>query len=299
MTVKELYEQTAQLGFEDSLENIDRFYQAANRAILQVNSLRPAVNSYIINHRPLENEIVEDTFCPVDKKEDICFEAQDVKAYYFEADGNGTAIIERVLKNGSVVLVSKVELVSNRQFKPYKGLIKDAAGTVRIRFTGDYIFSVKNVAMYKYLLSANAEDIPPYTPYTRYDMSRLVNDFVALNEAPAMLNGERLYMSQDILMEGESCILVPRSTKGIIKVTYKKALKALEFINKPDEDVTKIDLDEELCSLLPPLVASFVWAEDEPNLANYYMNIYREWANRIEAQKIDYSNATMKNYNGW
>ena len=74
MTISELYKQVAQLGFEDSLEDNDRFFYAANRALLQVNKLRPAIGNYLINHKPLENLVTESTFSSVEKLEDLTFE---------------------------------------------------------------------------------------------------------------------------------------------------------------------------------------------------------------------------------
>ena len=64
MTVAELYKQVAQLGFEVSLEDDDRFYYAANRALLQVNEVRPAISYYLINHKPLKNLLSDSAFSP-------------------------------------------------------------------------------------------------------------------------------------------------------------------------------------------------------------------------------------------
>lgn len=297
MTVKELYEQTAQLGFENSLESTERFFHAANRAILQVNSLRPAVRSYAVNHKPLENEVTEDTFSPVDKRNDTTFEAYDVKAYYFECDGNGTAILE-ALVNDRWKEVSRIELKSDRQFKPYRGLIDKSECYVRLRFTGNYFYCVKNVAMYKYLYSDKTEDIPAMQPYVKYDMSTLVPDFLALAEAP-ILEGERnLRLNQEYEMEGDKIILIPSSISGIVKLIYRRRPNKLVYVDDPLKDETRIDLDEELCSLLPLLVAAFVLAEDEPNLANTYMNTYKEWALRLESLNEDHSTVRITS-NGW
>ena len=68
MTVSQLYKSVAQLGFEDSLEGDERFIFAANRALLQVNAIRPATSSYIINHKPMDNMLADATFTPVEKK---------------------------------------------------------------------------------------------------------------------------------------------------------------------------------------------------------------------------------------
>ena len=94
MRVSELYKQVAQLGFEDSLEDDSRFYYAANRALLQVSALRPAVSAYVINHKPMVNLVKPDTFSPIERYDDLSFEATDAKAFYFEADGNGILLVE-------------------------------------------------------------------------------------------------------------------------------------------------------------------------------------------------------------
>ena len=73
MRVCDLYSQVSQLGFEDSLESDNRFYYAANRALLQVNTIRPAVKAYVINHKPMKNLIHQETFSPIEKYSELIF----------------------------------------------------------------------------------------------------------------------------------------------------------------------------------------------------------------------------------
>jgi hypothetical protein len=63
--------------------------------------------------------------------------------------------------------------------------------------------------------------------------------------------------------------------------------------------MTVIDLDPELCTLLPLLVASYVWLEDEEEKASYYMNLYRERAADIERKNRSYAPIKIKNIYGW
>ena len=308
MTVKELYEQTALLGFENSLDSTEGFFHAANRAILQVNSLRPAIRSFTIHHKSLDNIITEDTFSPVDIKEDVCYEAYGVKAYYFEADGNGIVKIEARITNewdeAEWKEVDEIELSSQRKFKAYKGFIKNGENffeeeLIRIRFTGNYIYSIKNVAMYAHLYSDAKEDIPAYEPYANYNIPQLVSDFLSLAKPPILEGESKHYLNKDYEVEENNVISVSSNFSGIVRIVYKHKPNKLIYSVSPKEDDTPIDLDEELCELLPMLVASFIWAEDEPELANYYMNIYREWAQRIELLREDHSVVTIKNTNGW
>lgn len=301
MRVSELYKQVSGLGFEDSLENNDRFYYAANRALLQVSAIRPAIASYTINHRPLANMIARNTFLTVTRTEDLCFEATGARAFYCEADGNGMLYVE-MLENGSWVMIGDYQLISNRAFRSYKGMIlKDGAfvsGRVRLRFSGEFIYSVRNVALYRYTYSNNVEDVPPYEPYTAYDIRSLVTDFLGLASPPVAEEDRRRLCGGYDVVDGR-LIMLPYDAPGIYEVLYKH--KPKEFINKgePTEDESEIDLAEDLCALLPNLIASYVWAEDEPNLASYYLNLYREQAIDIERRIRNMTPASHISVDGW
>lgn len=304
MKLSELYKSVAQLGFEDSLEDDDRFFYAANRALLQVNKLRPAIGCYYINHKPLDNLVKEASFTPIEKEEEIIFEATGAKSYYFEADGNGVLYVEQYnteLDRWDVI--TSVELTSTRTFVPYRGFIKKegkfVGGLVRLRFSGEYLYSIKNVAMYKHLYSDNVDDIPAYESYTRYNLSELVEDFLTFS-CPPIFEGERnCILNQDYEIEGKSTIMLPYDKKGLYRVLYEKCPTLL--VNKGDtpNDETLIDLDEEMCSLLPPLIAAYVWCDDEPTKAEYYMNLYRERVSELEHFKAATTPTQIRSVNGW
>ena len=303
MTVSELYNSVAQLGFEDSLEDDGRFFFAANRALLQVNSIRPATSVYVINHKPMENKASCRSFIPLDKTEDLFFEATDVKSYFFEADGNGTAYVELLnTETGDWVKIGMQEFSGTQAFTAYKGFIKQDGhfvhGTVRLHFTGEYLYSVKCVAMYSYLYSDDPSDIPAYEAHTRYDISSLVPDFLSL-DVPPIREADYGYMSQGYDVENGRTILLPYDAKGLYKIKYQRMPRQLQNMGDAHEDTTVIDLDEDLCALLPLLIASYVWAEDEAEKAEYYLSLYRERATDIERRILSTKPATIRNKNGW
>jgi len=304
MKVFELYKSVAQLGFEDSLEEDERFFYAANRALLQVCKLKPVVSHYVLNHKPLRNLVTESTFTPIERAEDLDFEAADAKAYYFEADGNGVAYIEKQDANSdSWSIIQQITLTSTGAFISYKGFIKDGAnyvsGQVRLRFSGEFLYSVRNVAMYEYLRSAEENDIPAYEPYTRYNIRSLASDFLALCCPPIQEDDEHKILNQDYQMEGDSIILLPYDKRGVFKVLYERLPQMLVNTGSVSDDETVIDLDEELCSLLPTLIAAYVWVDDEPSKSEYYLSLYRERAVDIERRNIDNKPVMYKNSNGW
>ncbi len=304
MTVSELYRSVAQLGFEDNLEDDSRFLFSANRALLQVNALRPATGTLVINHKPMQNKVKENTFAPILVTGELCFEASDVKSFYFEADGNGVVhaeLFDPLTETWSCI--KHVDPVSGGGFKAYRGLLKQdgqfTSGLFRLRFTGEYLYSVKNVAMYEYLKGPNVEDIPAFEPYTRYDVSEIVSDFLSLCPPPMKEEAGFQYLSDGYDVENGRTILLPHDAEGLYKIVYNRRPTPITCEGDAVDEETVIDLDEELCALLPLLVASLVWVDDEPEKAQYYLALYQGRAADIERRRISCTPVPFKIVDGW
>ncbi len=300
MTISELYSSVAKLGFEDTLEDNESFFHAANRAILQINALRPMRAVHIINHRPLPNAIGACGWSVVDVYKETVFEATDVKAFYFEAAGQGRYVIE-LLNGGEWQFVSDGEF-STAGFEAVRGLIqKDGAfvsGRYRIRFVGDYVYSVRHVAMYQHLLGSAPEDIPAYEQFTRYDIEARTGDFLALADVPIEVEEyNRLNSGYDV--EDGRILVLPYEARGIYKVTYNRVPNALVYKNEPAEDDTLIDLDEDLCALMPLLIASYLCLDGEEGKAGYYLTLYQTAAVDVERRNRSYTPLEYKNVTGW
>ena len=106
-------------------------------------------------------------------------------------------------------------------------------------------------------------------------------------------------LNQSYEIEGNSIILLPYERKGVYKIIYERRPAQIENTGDITSDETVVDLDEELCSLLPILIAAYVWIDDEPQKSEYYMSLYRERANEIEYKAKDMAPVTIKSYNGW
>ncbi len=308
MTIKELYDSVAELGFETELESerINGFILAANRAIVQINRIRPATSIYKLNHFPLVNKLSESTYEPVCKDDEaLIFSTDGAKSYFFECNGNGIATIEKSTDFGETwETLAAVELVSEKgQFEKYRGLILDGdkpyLGLVRIKFSGDYIYWVQNVAMYGSLLSADPESVPAFSKYISYDIASLTDDFVSF-VCPPITDAQRdkgFILNTDYFVEGASKILIPASIKGVYDVVYNRQNKQLSL--NDDMEETNIDLDSELCCLMPNLVASYIWADDEPTKAEYYLTLYNAQVAEIMAKEKSLKPVVYRNKTGW
>ena len=301
MKVLDLYNHVAGLGFESSLEDDNRFYNAAERALLQVARIRPATRTYHINHKPMENEIKNSTLGTSVKAPGLVYYAEEAKAYYFEADGVGTAYVE-YSEDGVYKIANVVSLDSNRTFRAYRGFVKNGNsfvnGAVRIRFEGEYLYNVRNAALYKYVYSQNEEDIPAHEPFTRYDMSVLASDFLSLASPPIVDGLQREILNQKYDVENECIILLPHNMNGEYGIRYIKCPQAIDTEANAIENEQEIDLASDLSMLLPNLVAAYILAEDEPQLAEYYLSLYNQQAAVIEA-KTRYNTPAKIINNGW
>ena len=308
MTIKELYDSVAELGFETELESerLNGFILAANRAIVQINRIRPATSIYKLNHFPLVNKLSESTYEPVCKDDEaLIFSTDGAKSYFFECNGNGIATIEKSTDFGETwETLAAVELVSEKgQFEKYRGLILDGdkpyLGLVRIKFSGDYIYWVQNVAMYGSPLSADPESVPAFSKYISYDIASLTDDFVSF-VCPPITDAQRdkgFILNTDYFVEGPSKILIPASIKGVYDVVYNRQNKQLSL--NDDMEETNIDLDSELCCLMPNLVASYIWADDEPTKAEYYLTLYNAQVAEIMAKEKSLKPVVYRNKTGW
>ena len=301
MRVAELYRSVAYLGFENSLEEDVRFFPTANRALLQVSEIRPATRSLIIEHHPLQN-ILNTGFSPMLRRDETCFEARGARSYYFECTGHGMGLAYLEFydeKDKRWEIERIIELISpERKYAVYRGFISHT-GDVRLRFVGEHVYYLKNVAMYDSTYSALENDIPAYEPFLRYDISLIASDFLSLESPPIVDDETNFRINQGYDIENGRVILLPYDMPGDYRIIYRHRPNEIIEHDYVSEDDTVIDLDEDLCALLPLLIASYVWAEDEPEKANYYMSLYQLRAAEVERKIRNASPVTIRNANGW
>ena len=301
MKVHELYASVAQLGFEDSLEDIPAFFSAANRALLQINALRPLTAIADIYHRRPENLIQGANHNIYEYTgEDVIFTASaPAKAFYFEVMGEGECRVEEYYDEQWQVI--NVVNFSDKSFTDYRGFIKrDEAfitSPVRLRFMGDYAFQVKNAALWGVVYSSDPKNIPAFEQYARYDLHSIDPNFIELCDNPIITPFTRL--TDDYYFENNSVLLLPANEAREIKIKYKKSPPLLVYGDSPEQDITEIQLDPELVQLLPLLVAAYIWVDENDGKAQYYLDLYYRRAAEIEAKHRSREGAKYKNVTGW
>lgn len=303
MKIHELYASVAELGFADSLEDIPAFYAAANRALLQINALRPLTAILDIYHRRPENLIHGANHDIVEHVgEDIIYPASDIaKAYYFEVLGEGECRIEAYNASTSNWDIIKRISFTDKTFARYRGFIKRdgefISDEVRLRFMGEYAYQIRNAALYGVVYSSNDEEVPAYEEHARYDLKELDPSFIELCDNPFLSSYTRL--TEDYYFENNSVIILPANEAREIKIKYKKAPRVLVYKDSPEDDITEIELDHELVQLMPLLVSAYVWIDENDGKSQYYLDLYYRRAAEIEAKNRSREGAKYANVTGW
>ncbi len=303
MTVSECYAHVVKLVFEDEmLEDEGAFYHALQRAVHQVGLLRPDIGVYRIEHFPLGSKLTSASHNVEKKTGENVLVAGCGKAYTFEIKGAGFVYIECDI-GGEWELCDAFEFSDTDKFIRYQGFIKHEGsfteGAVRIRLVSDYLYYIRNAAVYAELLSGDASDIPSYTEHIEYDISELVPDFLSFESAP-IISGERICIpGRDYDIVSGKTLLIPREAEGVFDIHYRKCPPAIALTDSGEDDRTALPFDEELCSLLPLLIASYVWGEDEPAKSQYYYALYRERASEIISQRKNIAPVKYNSVNNW
>lgn len=104
-------------------------------------------------------------------------------------------------------------------------------------------------------------------------------------------------LDSDYFVSGDATLLIPASVKGSYSVRYNRKIASIN--QDENAETTNIDLDDDLCAILPNLVAAYIWVDDEPTKAEYYLSLYREQAAEIYATAKKLEPVVYRNRNGW
>lgn len=155
---------------------------------------------------------------------DLIYQATGSLAYYFEVDDVADIRIEECTDpvNGVWTVLQTISNTLNAgQFTAYKGLIQtqNTANNIRIRFSGDYAYNVRNIALYNYAFSS-IDRIPAYQRYALYTMPV---DFFQLNKVVLKgqyNNGQSYEYTTDFYWEQRNVIAISWFEVGEYSIEY-------------------------------------------------------------------------------
>lgn len=278
MTLTNLLEEVYALGFEDSAQLDENFVITANRALMHIFSERceEKLGKMIATRLDLLSYIPSYIHRPGEDKTFLL----PGKAFSFRVSGSGSYKIKDI--NGE--RTENFDTVMGQR----RGFIADGAS---ITFLGEYSYTVIGLASFPYTMGADVSDIPIFSKEKAYRISDSIFDFLAFTKLPTDKDG---YGIKDCRICGD-ILYLPSDFEGEVNILYKRRPGALT-VDSPDEE---IDIPKSAENLLPLLVASFLWLDDDPDKAQYYMQLYREEMTRLKRYIPSDIGGSYQDVTGW
>lgn len=222
---------------------------------------------------------------------DISFETENCHSIYFEVTGRCTLTI-----TVGDLIYEPIEFDSLHAYVPYKQIISnDDNEIVKLSFTSDYPYSVKNIAMYeaKYLEDA---EVPDYGERIRYRVTDLVEDFYSINSIYFEGEEERYIKTSDVYQEGDKTLAFDRETEGNYVIYYNAMPVTITIAT---EDDYELPLDKEVEVLLPLYMASQLYKEDDLSLSTQYRNEFEVGFERLQNSVPSGMAEKLTSESGW
>ncbi len=255
MTLNQLMQDVAALGFEGGIEDDDIFISSANRALGIIYSDRPVTDEVTISYDA--PGVLSYVPCYRHTGKDPATFKLPGKAYSFKCSGNGYFTVSEGYR---------------RETREFHGNMLERHGTFadggEITFFGDYAFAIYHLSSFDSQASLNTSDIKIYDGRERLSARDYIPDFLSFKSLPTDARGQAIsgaYVREEYLY-------LPDNFRGEIRINYRCAPPTLSLLS-PDSE---IKLPRELEPLLPLLTASFMWLDDDSDRAEYYMSLYRE-----------------------
>lgn len=280
-------EEVIHLGFDSAVDDLGAICSATNRAVAQLRrELCPATGRFMLTVRsPIVYKQDEKVFA--DGEEEVICHPSGV-AISFESIGSATVCFEA---NGEIF---RTEQIASSVWSVRKFVFPTKRGAKVVLKEGDG-FSVRNVAVFDGVdhLVVNALPLICDT-LAKYDVSALVDDFLGMDEAP--------YTEMGVAVRGYeiygNALTLPVGV-GRVEVTYRRKLREVRIEDFADWGVVQPDVPEEYADMLPLCVASYVWADLEPEKAAYYKQMYNEQLQFAKLQQKHRGRCRVIDRKGW
>lgn len=216
------------------------------------------------------------------KDSDIEFSAPKAYAYCFKVDGDSEIVIEGIGADGSVTTLEEIRGYSTGGFTLFKDFITldKEYQQIRIRFTGDTYYNIKDIALYDVNFSTYA-DIPDFGAYVKYPMPK--NFYKALKaEIKSGFDYEPLPDSSWEISEFDNSVNVSVFVNGEIRIEY--AAKPCE-ITSDTADYYEFEISEEAQIAMLHLVASIALEKEDYSQSQLQYAKYIERMANIDLDK--------------
>ena len=266
MTVAQLERAVARLGFAPSIEDGGALLRdAAARALDEIAAAHPRLRTVTLWHLPSPPLYHEGSTRPLRGERTITL--PEGASFRLSVTGNGTFTATRDQKNATFSFYAP----DGTSPATLGGSLPAGRGSLTLRLRAEGSYRILSLAVYDEVY----EGLPPDPLAPRaFELSELCPSFGALAAPPESLTGRPLCEGATgdyTLEEGRRLLLSPR-TSGAIRLTYRAAL--------PLTEEGELPVTDEEAALLPLFCAAYVYLDDDPEKASFYLARFREGLRR-------------------
>lgn len=252
---------------------------AANEGILMLSTAgKFLVKSFSIAIDPIRNLLGDYSASSIHSvvSGEKVFEAENAHSYYFEVTGRCTYSITV----GELVIIEE-EIDSLNKYVTCRGMIENTTEKAVLRFTSDYPYAIKNIALYEAKYTEDSE-VPAYAEKVRFKVDEIVEDFHSINSIyfEGDVSNTRYVKTDEVFQEGDKVLALDRDVAGNY-IIYYNALPVTITITT--EDDYELPLDKEVAALLPLYMASQLYKDDDVAIATQYRNEFEVAFERLQS----------------
>lgn len=250
--------------------------QAANEGIAEcMKRSRPYIKTVEFTQRPIENLLGDNFTTRYYMCEEIVYSADKGKSYYFEMDAKGIATVYRKNLDGDWIEIARHENKAKQPgvFTKFKGyILNDVNQPVKIVFSGESVYSIRNVAIYSLNYNQggnNVKYIPDYKPYNIYDLRNIAEDYYKIYKLYYENYNHELINRNDYILQDDFTLIINKDLLGNFILKYQPYQEKIDSETDDDEE---LQLHDEIAVILPLYIASQLYKDDDIALATMYRN---------------------------
>lgn len=297
MTPNDIKQEVGTLAMENASEvDESAFWHAINRALAQVNRIRPVIRSVeVYNGAPAKLEHSRDVI-PFGKKCPYVKTVKGCAAIYLDVSASSGEITV----TGGGKEIHRESLIENKRANEYRILIPDeyAEGEITVTVTTPFAGVVAEAVYYSEKISDEPSDVPSGSLYNIFFFREIAPDLQSVVKLHYQKGGslsEELVESKDFAIPTTRELWLLKSKAGLYRIYYYPKPTRLTRANENEE----VPLDEDLQTLLPLLICYYVWLEDKPEIAEAMYSQYMQTAAEIRVQSTASDYPAVQDVYGW
>ena len=257
-----------------------KIQQVCNESIMELASTTAKLpKTLLIPHNPIKNSLYDDTSSIRQHIPSIDFSIVlgNAKSCAFESTGPATIVIEESSDGTTYSSLETITIESSvTTFTEYKRLISPSlsTNTVRLRFTGDYLYLFRNFVLYPYSFP-DVNSIPSHSPWRRIETP---DDFLDLNYVEIRRDARQFLPYNNLIKTPENELFfnnLEGPSELLIHYWRKPNLLTFTGVEATDDEL-EIDLRDDAALILAYNIAGTIQNSEEEGRGDGYLKKYTE-----------------------